>query len=92
MPAVELDQAMRADFEAWSVSAGFAYRNHQGFWFYRNGGNGMFEAYCAGAVSQRKGLEDNPCHCQKPPNAELRGASQLAGAASRSNAGLGEEG
>ena len=26
------------------------------------------------------------------PNAELRGASQLAGAASRSNAGLGEEG
>lgn len=70
MPAVELDQAMRADFEAWSVSAGFAYRNHQGFWFYRNGGDGMFEAYCAGAVSQRKGLEDNPCHCQKPPNAQ----------------------
>lgn len=27
-----------------------------------------------------------------PPNAELRGASQLAGAASRSNAELGEEG
>lgn len=52
MPAVELDQAMRADFEAWSVSAGFAYRNHQGFWFYRNGGDGMFEAYCAGAVKQ----------------------------------------
>ena len=91
MPAVELDQAMRADFEAWSVSAGFAYRNHQGFWFYRNGGNGMFEAYCAGAVSQRKGLEDNPCHCQKPPNAELRGAKPI-GEASRSNAELGEEG
>lgn len=53
MPAVELDQAMRADFEAWSVSAGFAYRNHQGFWFYRNGGDGMFEAYCAGYCACR---------------------------------------
>lgn len=30
--------------------------------------------------------------CMKTPNAELRGASQLAGAASRSNAELGEEG
>jgi hypothetical protein len=43
----------RADFEAWAVSAGFAYRNHQGFWFYRNGGDGMWEAYCAGAGDQR---------------------------------------
>jgi hypothetical protein len=31
-------------------------------------------------------------HVLSTPNAELRGASQLAGAASRSNAGLGEEG
>jgi hypothetical protein len=43
----------RADFEAWAVSAGFAYRNHQGFWFYRNGGDGLLEAYCAGAGAQR---------------------------------------
>lgn len=43
----------RADFEAWAISAGFAYRNHQGFWFYRNGGDGMWEAYCAGAGDQR---------------------------------------
>jgi hypothetical protein len=43
----------RADFEAWALSAGFAYRNHQGFWFCRNGGDGMWEAYCAGAGDQR---------------------------------------
>lgn len=41
----------RADFEAWAISAGFAYRNEHGFWFYRNGGEGMWEAYCAGAAS-----------------------------------------
>lgn len=43
----------RADFEAWAISAGLAHRNHQGFWFYRDGGDGLWEAYCAGAGDQR---------------------------------------
>ena len=43
----------RADFEAWAVSAGLAYRNNTGLLFYRNGGDGLWEAYCAGAGAQR---------------------------------------
>ena len=44
----------RADFEAWANVAGFGERDAHGkFWFYRNGGDGMWEAYCAGAGDQR---------------------------------------
>ena len=44
----------RADFEAWANVAGFGERDASGkFWFYRNGGDGMWEAYCAGAGDQR---------------------------------------
>lgn len=44
----------RADFEAWATCAGFGERDDKGrFWFYRNGGDGMWEAYCAGAGDQR---------------------------------------
>ena len=44
----------RADFEAWAVSAFFADRDAQGrVFFHRNGGDGMWEAYCAGAGDQR---------------------------------------
>lgn len=44
----------RADFEAWANVAGFGERDANGkFWFYRNGGDGMWEAYCAGAGDQR---------------------------------------
>ena len=43
----------RKDFEAWAVCAGFAYRNHLGFWFHRNGGDGLWEAYWNGACAQR---------------------------------------
>lgn len=44
----------RADFEAWAVSADFARRDAAGrLWFHRNGGDGMWEAYCAGAGDQR---------------------------------------
>lgn len=31
----------RADFEAWAISIGLAYRNHHGVWFYRAGGELM---------------------------------------------------
>jgi hypothetical protein len=44
----------RADFEAWAISAGLAYRDHHGLWFYRNGGDGLWEAYRAGASDQRE--------------------------------------
>ena len=44
----------RADFEAWANVDGFGERDGNGkFWFYRNGGDGMWEAYCAGAGEQR---------------------------------------
>ena len=44
----------RADFEAWANVAGFGERDASGnFWFYRNGGDGMWEAYRAGAGDQR---------------------------------------
>lgn len=44
----------RADFEAWANVAGFGERDAAGnFWFYRNGGDGMWDAYCAGAGDQR---------------------------------------
>jgi len=44
----------REDFDAWAVSAGFAERDSAGrVWFYRNGGDGLWEGYCAGARAQR---------------------------------------
>jgi predicted NBD/HSP70 family sugar kinase len=44
----------RADFEGWANVAGFGERDANGaFWFYRNGGDGMLEAYLAGAGEQR---------------------------------------
>lgn len=44
----------RADFEGWANVAGFGERDASGkFWFYRNGGDGMLEAYIAGAGEQR---------------------------------------
>jgi hypothetical protein len=43
-----------ADFEGWANVAGFGERDASGkFWFYRNGGDGMWDAYCAGAGDQR---------------------------------------
>jgi hypothetical protein len=37
----------RDAFEKWCIEAGYAYRNHQGFWFYRTGGDGMYAAWQA---------------------------------------------
>lgn len=42
---------MNDEFEVWAIDAGFAYRNAQGFWFYRNGGDGMMESFHAGKRS-----------------------------------------
>lgn len=39
---------MDDEFEVWAIDAGFAYRNEQGFWFHRNGGDGLREAFRAG--------------------------------------------
>lgn len=35
-------------FEQWAIDKGLAFRNHDGFWFYRNGGDGLFEAWLGG--------------------------------------------
>ena len=44
----------RADMEAWANVAGLGeYNASRTFWFYRNGGDGLWEAYCAGAGAQR---------------------------------------
>ena len=44
----------RDDFDAWAVCAGFADRAWDGrVLFHRCGGDGMWEAYCAGAGDQR---------------------------------------
>lgn len=40
-----------AEFEAWAIENSYAYRNHQGFWFYRNGGDGLFAAWQAALSS-----------------------------------------
>ena len=44
----------REDFEAWAVSAFLADRDFSGrVQFYRHGGDGLWDAYCAGAAAQR---------------------------------------
>ena len=42
----------RAAFEAWAIQARQAIRTGQHFWFHRNGGDGLFEAWLAGAASR----------------------------------------
>jgi hypothetical protein len=37
--------ADRAAFETWAVGTGKAYRDKNGLWFYRNGGDGLFDAW-----------------------------------------------
>jgi hypothetical protein len=46
----ELGQtATRREFESWAVTANYAKRNDDGgVCFHRHGGDGMYEAYCAG--------------------------------------------
>jgi hypothetical protein len=48
------EQQRPAAFEAWAIAAGFAYRDKHGFWFYRNGGDGLLEAWTAGAANAQK--------------------------------------
>jgi hypothetical protein len=43
----------REEFERWAVESGAAYRNHQGLWFYRNGGDGLYEAWLGGRAALR---------------------------------------
>lgn len=38
---------MKAVFEAWAVETRRAYRDQHGLWFYRNGGDGLFDAWQA---------------------------------------------
>jgi hypothetical protein len=40
-------------FEDWAIAAGFAYRDKHGFWFSRNGGDGLLDAWAAGAAAER---------------------------------------
>lgn len=39
----------RAAFEEWAIANGYAFISRNGtFWFHRNGGDGLYEAYLAG--------------------------------------------
>ena len=75
----------RTDFDAWAVCAGFADRGVDGrVLFHRNGGDGMWEAYCAGAGDQRgrdaiAGRDYlNNILLDLRPNAKLRGSPKAS--------------
>lgn len=43
----------KEQFDAWACRCGLAYREYGKVWFYRNGGDGLFDAYMEGAMQQR---------------------------------------
>jgi hypothetical protein len=58
----------RQEFEKWAIEDGFAYRDEHGLWFYRNGGDGLFEAWQGRAklVKQCRGIAHAGCHYLAP--------------------------
>ncbi len=71
---------------------GGGYRgNAEHYEIYQHGIQTVINALTAASKTGLDNMQTRALHSMGA-NAELRGASQLAGAASRSNAGLGEEG